>query len=87
MQAYMEMEPRELQPAMMVPFTLWTSMALLLFLAIYNSVECATLSCAMDKNELSDRVGSVSLTLHAFGSAMLWYRRIPDKTHLHDFSE
>lgn len=51
------------------------SLALLLILTVANASECATVSCATDNGELSDRTSSVALTFHAIGSASLWAQR------------
>ena len=48
------------------------SLALLLFVVAINVSTCATVSCATDNGELSDRISSIALTLHAVGSISLW---------------
>lgn len=55
--------------------SLGVSLGLLLFLAVANASECATVSCATDRGEVSDRISSVALSLHASGSVLLWAKR------------
>lgn len=51
------------------------SAILLVVLAASNASQCATVSCAADSGELSDRVSSISLTMHAAGSTLVWMEK------------
>lgn len=52
-----------------------TSTVLLLVLTVANASQCATVSCATDNGEVSDRVSTMSLTMHAIGSALVWVEK------------
>ena len=52
-----------------------TSAVLLLVLIVANAPHCATVSCATDNGEVSDRVSTMSLTMHAMGSALVWIEK------------
>lgn len=52
-----------------------TSTVLLVALTIANASQCATVSCATDNGEVSDRVSTMSLTMHAIGSTFVWMRK------------